>query len=91
MIYAASLACRYGVECNCVFNKSDLVHNTVMYEWMKDYNKFRESLDQNEMSSTMTASLALYFEEFYSDFKHCYISSVVGSGREDFFSMIDDE
>ncbi|KAM0676492.1 hypothetical protein GVAV_000460 [Gurleya vavrai] len=88
MLYAASLSCRYDLECYCIFNKSDLVSDSKLVDWMKDYSLFRESLNENEMSSSMVGSLALYFEEFYNQFKSCLISSTVGLGKDDFFDMI---
>ncbi|KAM0688308.1 GPN-loop GTPase 1 [Conglomerata obtusa] len=88
MVYAASLSCRYGIDCHCIFNKADLVSDRSVVEWMQDYNVFRDSLDENEMFTPMLGSLALYLEEFYNYLQYCFVSSLSGFGREDFFKMI---
>lgn len=91
MVYAASLLCRFEVDVKCVFNKSDLVVDNKLFDWMKDYELFRESLDNNEMYSPMLGSLALYFEEFYSHISSCSVSCLLGEGKEEFFKMICNE
>jgi GPN-loop GTPase len=88
MIYAASLMCRYECKTLCVFNKKDLSRTEQLSEWITDYEKFRESLDEEDMVSPILGSMALHFEEFYSYVKTVSVSAHNGEGKEEFFRAI---
>ncbi|KAF7684179.1 GPN-loop GTPase 1 [Astathelohania contejeani] len=87
MMYAASIMCRYQVDTTCVFNKSDLAGTDKTLEWIRDYQKFRESLPQEEMYSSMLSSMALHFEEFYNFIPTVGVSAFTGSGKSEFFKL----
>lgn len=90
MMYAASLMCRYEVGTLCLFNKKDLSDSRVLSEWIVDYERFRESLNEEDMFSPTLGSMALHFEEFYNTVKMVSVSSYTGEGRTDFFSAIEE-
>ncbi|EJW03310.1 hypothetical protein EDEG_00219 [Edhazardia aedis USNM 41457] len=91
MLYAASLSSRFQCEISLIFNKSDLLcqeSRDTLNKWFEDYNYFRSSLDQESMSTPMISSLALYFEEFYSLLKKCFVSSFVGIGKKELYDLL---
>ncbi|KAK1348408.1 hypothetical protein LUQ84_002412 [Hamiltosporidium tvaerminnensis] len=89
MLYAVSLKCRFDLETICVFNKIDLSEDTEnIIEWIRDYEKFRESLPEDEMNTPILSSMCLYFEEFYKNVKCACVSSLDGTGKEDFFRVV---
>jgi len=90
MMYAASLMCRYEVETLCLFNKKDLSESSRLNEWIIDYEKFRESLDDEDMFSPLLGSMALHFEEFYNSIKTVSVSSYTGEGKVEFFNVIEE-
>ncbi|KMV66661.1 hypothetical protein M970_021390 [Encephalitozoon cuniculi EcunIII-L] len=89
MMYAASLMCRYEVETLCLFNKKDLSGSELLEEWISDYEKFRESLNEDDMFSPVLGSMALHFEEFYNSIRTVSVSSYTGYGKSDFFGAVD--
>ncbi|KAH9411987.1 GTPase [Ordospora pajunii] len=88
MMYAASLMCRYESEVLCVFNKKDLEGSERLNEWIRDYEKFQQSLDNEDMFSPILGSMALHFEEFYNTVKTVSVSSYTGEGRSEFFDAV---
>jgi GPN-loop GTPase len=90
MIYAASLMCRYESKTLCVFNKKDAAGTELLDEWVTDYEKFRESLDDEDMFSPILGSMALHFEEFYNYVKTVSLSAHTGEGRDAFFEAVVD-
>lgn len=90
MMYAASLMCRYEVETLCLFNKKDLSGSEVLDEWIVDYEKFRESLNNEDMFSPILGSMALHFEEFYNSIKTVSVSSYTGEGKDRFFDAVEE-
>lgn len=103
MLYACSMFYRTRLPLVIAFNKNDVVPHDFAVEWMKDYEAFQEALDESmesntnnssTMSSTgfygsLTRSLSLVLDEFYSNFTHCCgVSAVTGDGMEDFWGCV---
>lgn len=90
MIYSISLMCRYEVPVLCTFNKTDLFKSDKIEKWIRNYEEFRMSLNEEEMTTPLLGSLALYFEEFYNEIETVSVSSKTGIGKEEFFNKIKD-
>ncbi|KAF9762549.1 GPN-loop GTPase QQT2 [Nosema granulosis] len=88
MMYAISLMCRYEIPVLCTFNKIDIEKSNLIEEWIRDYEVFRSSLDENKLHTPLLGSMALHFEEFYNSIDTVSISSSVGSGKEAFFKKV---
>lgn len=103
MLYACSMFYRTRLPLVIAFNKNDVVPHDFAIEWMKDYDTFQEALDESmesntnnssTMSSTgfygsLTRSLSLVLDEFYSNFTHCCgVSAVTGDGMDGFWECI---
>lgn len=89
MMYAISLQCRYDLSVLCTFNKTDLQNSDKIEKWIRDYEQFRRDLDVNKNNSSLLGSLSLHFEELYNEIDTIAVSSKIGSGREDFFNVVD--
>ena len=104
MLYACSMFYRTRLPVVIAFNKNDVVPHDFAVEWMKDYEAFQEALDESMESNTnnastisstgfygsLTRSLSLVLDEFYSNFTHCCgVSAVTGDGMDDFWDAID--
>lgn len=75
-----------------VFNKIDVLRHDFAQEWMTDFEAFQEALDQVQDDSYMgslSRSLSLVLEEFYSHLTSVGVSAATGEGMGDFFAAID--
>ena len=76
-----------------VFNKTDVVPHEFAKEWMTNYESFQEALDENASESgyygSLTRSLSLVLDEFYSTLRYVGVSAVTGDGIDEFWNTID--
>ncbi len=63
-------------------------------EWMTDYEKFQEALDDfisadgSGYYSSLTRSLSLVLDEFYQTLHRVAVSAVTGDGIEEFWEVV---
>lgn len=89
MLYACSILYKTKLPLIVVLNKTDLQSEQFILDWMKNFEKFLEDLDKNEdYSSTLSRSLALVLDEFYSDLRTVGVSSMTGQGIEQFLDAV---
>jgi GTPase SAR1 family protein len=89
MTYACSILYKTKLPFLIVFNKTDVVSHKFAEEWMKDLEKFQESLEaENSYMSSLSRSMSLVLDEFYSTIRSVGVSAVTGEGMDDFFSAI---
>lgn len=87
MLYATSLYYKNRLPIMIVFNKNDIQAAEFALEWMVDFEKYMESLDQVSNESylaNLNRSLALVLDEFYQDIPAISISAVTGFGFDNF-------
>lgn len=93
MLYACSILYRTRLPLVVVFNKTDVVPHTFATEWMTNYEAFQEALDEHSTESgyygSLTRSLSLVLDEFYSTLRYVGVSAVTGDGIQDFWNAID--
>lgn len=93
MLYSCSMLYRTKLPLVVAFNKSDVVSAEFCMEWMRDYEKFQTALDNDTNSGfygSLTRSLSLVLDEFYTNFTHaCGISAVTGDGVDDFLQQVE--
>ena len=94
MLYACSMMYRTRLPLVVCFNKTDVVSHHTCLEWMRDHESFQSALDDAADSSgfygSLTRSLSLVLDEFYSNFANaCGVSAVTGAGIEDFWNTVD--
>lgn len=93
MLYACSMLYRTRLPLVICFNKTDVVSAEFCMEWMQDYEAFQQALDDAAETSgfygSLTRSLSLVLDEFYSSFANaCGVSAVTGDGMEEFWKTI---
>lgn len=93
MLYACSMLYRTKLPLVVVFNKIDVVPHEFCLEWMRDYDAFQEALDQVGAEAgyygSLTRSLSLVLDEFYSQLHTCGVSAATGDGVDEFWQAID--
>jgi len=94
MLYACSMLYRSRLPLAIVFNKTDVTPCDFATEWMTDWEKFSDALEdvQNEDGyyGSLTRSMSLCLDEFYRGLKYCGFSAATGDGADDFFKMVDE-
>ena len=93
MLYACSMMYRTRLPLVVCFNKTDVVSAEFCMEWMRDYDAFQEALDDASETSgfygSLTRSLSLVLDEFYSGFANaCGVSAVTGDGMDEFWTTV---
>jgi len=96
MLYACSMLYRTRLPLVVAFNKTDVVPHDFLLEWMQDYEAFQEALDEmqsNDESTgyygSLTRSLSLVLDEFYSNLHTVGVSAATGDGIGDFWNVVD--
>ena len=91
MLYACSMLYRTRLPVLIVFNKTDVVPHDFCVDWMTNYESFQEALEDFADSSesgyygSLTRSLSLMLDEFYSTLTHVGVSAATGEGVDEFW------
>lgn len=93
MLYACSMLYRTRLPLVVCFNKTDVVSHEFCLEWMRDHEAFQQALDDTAETSgfygSLTRSLSLVLDEFYSNFANaCGVSAVTGDGMDEFWATV---
>ena len=98
MLYACSMYYRTRLPLVICFNKTDVCSHEFCMEWMKDFEAFQDALDnaRNEgegesgFYDSLTRSLSLVLDEFYTEFSKnaVGVSAITGDGIKDFWKVI---
>ena len=91
MLYALSIMYKMKLPLLIAFNKSDLVKDSKVIEWMNDYESLQTELKKNDdYMSTFSSSLSLLLNEFYKTIKFVKVSSKTGEGFDELIKMCED-
>lgn len=104
MLYACSILYKTKLPMIIVFNKTDVKDASFAKEWMTNYEAFQEALDKDQNSNafggqegegagsgymgSLLNSMSLMLEEFYSHLSVVGVSSVQGTGIDEFFEAV---
>jgi len=91
MLYACSILYKTKLPFVLCFNKVDVLPYDFLKEWMEDYQAYGDAL-QKETSyvASLSRSMSLAMEEFYSKLRHSGVSALTGEGCQDFMEKIKD-
>lgn len=89
MIYACSILYKTKLPLIVVLNKTDLQSADFIVEWMNDFEKFEEALEnERDYNSNLTRSMSLVLDTFYADLRTVRVSSLTGLGMDDFVDTV---
>jgi len=89
MLYACSILYKMKLPFVIVMNKADIISPQFAIDWMKDFEKFQESLEgDNSYVNDLVRSLSLVLDEFYCNIKTVSFSSVTGEGIDAFLKAV---
>ena len=90
MLYALSILYKAKLPMLLAFNKTDVTPHQFAVEWMGDFEAFHEALESDgSYQASLSRSMCLVLEEFYSGLKHVGVSAVTGEGLDGFFAAVD--
>eukprot|EP00055_Hartaetosiga_balthica_P011385 m.51615 g.51615 ORF g.51615 m.51615 type:complete len:422 (-) comp7572_c0_seq2:957-2222(-) len=91
MLYACSILYKTRLPFVLVFNKVDISGSDFAMEWLRDYDSFRDALqEETAYIGTMARSMALVLEEFYQNLRAVGVSALTGSGMDELFVAVDE-
>lgn len=95
MLYACSMFYRTRLPLVVVFNKCDVVSSEVCMEWMDSYEKFQDAMDEFMSSeggqgfyTSLTRSLSMVLDEFYTTLHKVGVSAATGDGVTEFWDVV---
>jgi GTPase SAR1 family protein len=85
MLYSCSILYKSRLPFVVAFNKVDVQPHDFAVQWMEHFDAFHAALDEVNLHSdsyinTLTRSLGLALDEFYSTLSHVGVSSITGAG-----------
>lgn len=84
MLYSLSILYKSKLPLIVVFNKIDVLDHSFAEKWMKDFDEFDASLGKcNNYLSSLSRSMSLVLEEFYSNILSVGVSSTTKKGFDD--------
>ncbi|KIX95435.1 uncharacterized protein Z520_08952 [Fonsecaea multimorphosa CBS 102226] len=106
MLYACSILYKTKLPMILVFNKTDVQDAEFAREWMTDFDKFQEALNEEQNKgvfggegfgggsgymASLLNSMSLMLEEFYSHLNMVAVSSMTGEGIDEFFAAVEEK
>lgn len=91
MLYACSILYKSKLPFVVALNKTDIIDCSFILEWMSDFEAFEMALENDgRYISSLTRSMSLVLDEFYSTLKATGISSFTGDGFPEFMKAIEE-
>jgi len=93
MLYACSMLYKTNLPLVLVFNKTDVASADFAMEWINDFEKFQEALDEARNQTYMTSlnrSMGLVLDEFYRNLRAVAVSAATGEGIPELMQALTD-
>jgi GTPase SAR1 family protein len=93
MLYACSMLYKTNLPLVLVFNKTDVASADFAMEWINDFEKFQEALDEARTQTYMTSlnrSMGLVLDEFYRNLRAVAVSAATGEGIPELMQALSD-
>lgn len=89
ILYALSIMFKTRLPMVLCFNKTDLAPHEFALEWLEDFDNLDVALDKVKgYMTSLSRSMGLVLEEFYTKLNSCGVSGVTGLGMNEFFESI---
>ncbi|GJP68436.1 hypothetical protein CLOP_g25145 [Closterium sp. NIES-67] len=90
MLYACGILYKTRLPLLLAFNKTDVARHDFAVEWMHDFEAFQAAVDRDpSYSASLSRSLCLALDEFYSNLHAVGVSAVTGGGIKEFFAAVE--
>ena len=84
MLYSLSILYKSKLPLMIIFNKIDVLDHSFAEKWMKDFDEFDAALSQvDTYLSSLSRSMSLVLEEFYSNILSTGVSSLTQKGFDE--------
>lgn len=71
-----------------LFNKVDVARHEFALDWMQDFDAYAAALDaDSSYAATLSRSLALVLDSFYTNLRSAGVSAVTGEGMEEMLQV----
>lgn len=71
-----------------MFNKTDIAHHGFALNWMADFDSYSAALEADATyAATLSRSLSLVLDEFYTNLRSVGVSALTGAGMDDLMTV----
>ncbi|MEW5303850.1 MAG: hypothetical protein WDW38_000097 [Sanguina aurantia] len=89
MLQACSILYKTKLPMLLVFNKTDIAHHGFALNWMADFDSYSAALEADATyAATLSRSLSLVLDEFYTNLRSVGVSALTGAGMDDLMTAI---
>ncbi|KAL6746410.1 GPN-loop GTPase [Haematococcus lacustris] len=89
MLQAVSILYKTKLPMILVFNKTDVMQHDFALEWMADFEVYQAALEKDgSYAATLSRSLSLVLDEFYSNLRCVGVSALTGQGMDQFCQAV---
>eukprot|EP00879_Flechtneria_rotunda_P007023 GHRR01007373.1.p1 GENE.GHRR01007373.1~~GHRR01007373.1.p1 ORF type:complete len:289 (+),score=101.14 GHRR01007373.1:624-1490(+) len=90
MLQAVSILYKTKLPLLLTFNKIDVARHEFALNWMSDFESYAAAVEaDSSYAATLSRSLSLVLDEFYSDIRNVGVSALTGEGMDSLFKAID--